>query len=288
MARARNIKPGLFKNEVLVEQTLFVRLLFIGLWTLADREGRLEDRPKRIKMELFPCDNEDVDAGLQALADTGFIIRYSSGGFNVIQIVNFLKHQTPHGTEKDSELPDSDGNLTLHERTPSGYVTGNKRNNVKQDQNNGQSPLCNSGLTVTEHPDSLNPDSLNPDSKTMAQGKPAQFDPIALKLPSCIPADAWANWIAYRRENRWSVKERTVREQIAKLEAWAREGIRPEDAIRECISNGYQGLFPPKSRGSPHSYHDERKQTLNALTGGPSHDRPNAERDITAEAKRLT
>ena len=49
MARARNIKPGFFKNEFLAEMPCEVRLLFIGLWTLADREGRLEDRPKRIK-----------------------------------------------------------------------------------------------------------------------------------------------------------------------------------------------------------------------------------------------
>ena len=54
MARARNIKPGLFSNEVIAELPAFDRLLFIGLWCLADREGRLEDRPKRIKMELFP------------------------------------------------------------------------------------------------------------------------------------------------------------------------------------------------------------------------------------------
>ncbi len=106
MARARNIKPGFFKNEVLVELPIFVRLLFTGLWTLADREGRIEDRPKRIKLELFPYDDENVDAALNTLAESGFITRYEASGVKVIQITNFLKHQTPHGTEKDSELPD--------------------------------------------------------------------------------------------------------------------------------------------------------------------------------------
>ena len=62
MARARNIKPSFFTNEDLVELPFEDRLLFIGLWTLADREGRLEDRPKRIKMAVFPADNVDVDA----------------------------------------------------------------------------------------------------------------------------------------------------------------------------------------------------------------------------------
>lgn len=56
MARARNIKPGFFKNELLAEMPPEIRLLFMGLWCIADREGRFEERPKKIKMELFPCD----------------------------------------------------------------------------------------------------------------------------------------------------------------------------------------------------------------------------------------
>ena len=48
MARARNIKPGFFANDLLVDLPFEVRLLFIGLWTIADRAGRLCDRPKKI------------------------------------------------------------------------------------------------------------------------------------------------------------------------------------------------------------------------------------------------
>jgi hypothetical protein len=52
--RACNIKPGFFKNEVLGTAVPILSLLFSGLWGLADREGRLEDRPLRIKAEIFP------------------------------------------------------------------------------------------------------------------------------------------------------------------------------------------------------------------------------------------
>ena len=79
MSRARNIKPGFFSNDVLVELPFEYRLLFIGLWTEADRAGRLEDRPLKIKMMVFPADNVDVNAGLQALHDRGFIQRYDPG-----------------------------------------------------------------------------------------------------------------------------------------------------------------------------------------------------------------
>jgi hypothetical protein len=127
MARARNIKPGLFSNELLVELPAFDRLAFIGLWCLADREGRLEDRVKRIKIELFPCDDYDVEEGLARLAAAGFISRYQVAGFSVIEIVNFQKHQSPHGSEKDSTLPDINGYLTVYERKKNVVVAGSQR-----------------------------------------------------------------------------------------------------------------------------------------------------------------
>lgn len=105
MARARNIKPGFFTNEELVELDFATRLLFIGLWTEADREGRLDDRPKRIKMSLFPADNVDVDVMLGALEGRGFIRRYTVDSLKYIQIVNFSKHQNPHHTERKSVIP---------------------------------------------------------------------------------------------------------------------------------------------------------------------------------------
>lgn len=105
MARARNIKPGFFKNPELVELRYEVRLLFIGLWTMCDREGRMEDRPKKIKMELFPADNIDIDAALSELHANNFVLRYEVNNIKLIQVVNFLKHQKPHHQEKASELP---------------------------------------------------------------------------------------------------------------------------------------------------------------------------------------
>lgn len=105
MARARNIKPAFFKNEDLADLPAEVRLLFIGLWTLADREGRLEDRPKRIKAELFAFESFDVDSMLNQLQTSGFVTRYEVSGLRLLQVVNFVKHQDPHYKERASELP---------------------------------------------------------------------------------------------------------------------------------------------------------------------------------------
>lgn len=105
MARARNIKPGFFKNELLAEMPPETRLLFMGLWCLADREGRFEDRPKKIKMELFPCDSFSIEDSLALLAKDGFLIRYEVDGKRYAQVVNFTKHQMPHHKEVPSEIP---------------------------------------------------------------------------------------------------------------------------------------------------------------------------------------
>jgi hypothetical protein len=106
MARTRQIKPGFFVNEDMVELPFQTRLLFIGLLTIADRRGILEDRPKKIKMAIFPADNVDVEQCLSELASADFINRYEVGDGKYIHIIEFVKHQNPHKDEKASDLPD--------------------------------------------------------------------------------------------------------------------------------------------------------------------------------------
>lgn len=121
MARSRNIKPGFFSNEHLAELDFATRLLFIGLWTEADREGRLEDRPRRLKMALFPADNVDIDRMLDDLDHLGFIKRYTVGEFKAIQVVNWAKHQNPHVKEAKSgipEMPVLEGSRVEHGASP--------------------------------------------------------------------------------------------------------------------------------------------------------------------------
>ena len=134
MARARNIKPSFFLNEDIVELPCEARLLFIGLWTLADREGRLENRPKKIKMSLFPADDINVSEQLSNISKFGFIELYNADDTDVIQITNFVKHQTPHGLEKDSELPDQNGVYTVYFRNPKNKTVTGKPLYLKQDQ----------------------------------------------------------------------------------------------------------------------------------------------------------
>ena len=96
-------------------------ILYEGLWCLADREGRLEDRPKYIKAEIFPYNKVDVEKLLDLLTNPGiidrpekvFIRRYIVSGSKYIDIPAFLEHQRPHHTEQNSKIPSFNGALTV-------------------------------------------------------------------------------------------------------------------------------------------------------------------------------
>lgn len=160
MSRARNLKPAFFRNEDLAELPFEYRLLFQGLWCLADREGRLEYRPKRIKAEVFPYDDVDVIKGLNELARLGFIELYPSDQIQYIQVVAFLKHQNPHCKESASTIPAP----CEHSASP---------------KNTGTSPA-----------DSLNPitESLNPmqgDARPVPSSSAVVIDAYHAALPKC-------------------------------------------------------------------------------------------------------
>lgn len=105
MARARNIKPGFYTNEDLAECSVWARYIFPGLWMMADREGRLEYRPKKIKGELLRFDEQSAEPLLEELQRWGFIKIYEVEGRAYIQILTFHKHQNPHHREADSDIP---------------------------------------------------------------------------------------------------------------------------------------------------------------------------------------
>ena len=152
MARARNIKPGFFKNEVLGVADPLYSLLFEGLWVLADRAGRLEDRPLRIKGEVFPYrDGLNVDAMLNWLESNGFIRRYTAQGKKCILVLEFVKHQNPHKNEAESELP-----------APSDECT-------KPEEIGTTTEIIGSTRADSLSSDSLIPDSLTPSNEGVAR-----------------------------------------------------------------------------------------------------------------------
>jgi len=134
MARIRFIKPGIMTNEDLGELGKDAYILFTGLWMLADREGRFEWRPKRIKMEAMPlwddCDWKTVEKLLESMAEKHFIHKYEVDGKVYGQIVNWRKHQHPHPREAASEIPPMKADSSLHRKSVA--VNGRSVNKLQE------------------------------------------------------------------------------------------------------------------------------------------------------------
>ncbi|MBN8866009.1 MAG: hypothetical protein J0H98_00500 [Solirubrobacterales bacterium] len=84
------------------------RLLNIGLWNLADDEGRLQELPNAIIGEIFPTDDDVTTVVLREwlgeLQVAGMIVRYSIDGEDYIQCHDFGDHQVIN-KPRPSELP---------------------------------------------------------------------------------------------------------------------------------------------------------------------------------------
>ncbi len=117
--RIRSIKPEFVKSEQIAELTYRQRLLFIGLWMMADKNGCLKCAPRRIKAELFPFDDiatAEVQEDLRRTSEVllTHLYRTSEGekteGCKSVEeaefifIPNFVKHQRLTAWEKKESL----------------------------------------------------------------------------------------------------------------------------------------------------------------------------------------
>jgi hypothetical protein len=154
MARARNIKPAFFLNTDLSEVPALGRLAFIGLWTLADYKGCIECNFKKIKAQVLPYDECNLEELLNALEQFRFIRYYFVQGKRYIKIENFERHQNPHKNEREagSDIPDIG-------------QKDNENNDLTQDGTKPDFIGTTRADSLNLIPDSplLNPDSLNPD-----------------------------------------------------------------------------------------------------------------------------
>jgi hypothetical protein len=72
----------------------------------------------RIKAELFPYDQLDVDEGLQALVFAGLIVRYHTNGLKVISIPTWARHQIVSRDEAPSQFEGPNGEIDQLGRAP--------------------------------------------------------------------------------------------------------------------------------------------------------------------------
>lgn len=109
MARIRTIKPEFFTSADVTSMSPLARLLFIGLWGIADREGRMKWRPADFKLQVLPGDVCDIQSLCDEIIERGMVVLYGDG---FAYIPSFLDHQSINPRETISKLPPPDAPVT--------------------------------------------------------------------------------------------------------------------------------------------------------------------------------
>lgn len=109
MARIRTIKPDFFTSDDICALPPLARLLYIGLWCEADREGRFAWAPRAFKRRYLPDDECDIEVLCRALLGRDLVRLY---GEDLAFIPTFLEHQHINPREAKSVLPEPDGDAS--------------------------------------------------------------------------------------------------------------------------------------------------------------------------------
>jgi hypothetical protein len=110
------IDPDFWNDEKLGECKRDERLLFMGLISSADDEGRGRANPKLIKSTIFPYDEDlkskDIENMLANLAKLRLVILYKVNEQDFYYLPNFLKYQTINRPSPSKLPPPTDESIS--------------------------------------------------------------------------------------------------------------------------------------------------------------------------------
>ncbi len=108
MARLRFIHPDIWTDPAVGSLSPTERLMFIGLFSIADDEGRLPGTPAYLRSNIFPYDdftNEQVRIMRDNIAAAcPNVLIYTDGKVEYIALIKWLKYQNPRYA-KPSKYP---------------------------------------------------------------------------------------------------------------------------------------------------------------------------------------
>lgn len=97
------------------------RLIYLMVLPHVDKAGRFEADPVVIKAKCLmrlDVDKNTIEAWLKDGVSTNLLRVYEANGIRYLEIVDFLKHNTPHHKEPDSDLPPSDSGTPCYTHEP--------------------------------------------------------------------------------------------------------------------------------------------------------------------------
>jgi hypothetical protein len=236
MARIRSIKPEFFQHERLFDaerdSKLPLRVAFAGLWTVSDRDGRFEWRPRALKLNVLPYDELDFADVLSALESGGFIVRYEVDGKSYGFIPSWGEHQHINVREPSSTIP--------------GPVGNNERTGLEPDE------VSTSTGSV---PDQSAGKGKERKGREYGELERQAARARALATPG-LDIPTFERWDSYRVAIRKPLTEHSYEANAKKIAAC---GTRQQELIELSISNDWQGLFPEKLNGTARHVEQPRR-----------------------------
>lgn len=234
MARIRSLKPELWLSPQVMNLTHSGRLMFVGLITQADDEGRGLADARRLKAAVFPgddCKLADVELWLQDVEKQQLCLLYDAPNGRLYQLTGWHHQKVPKA--QPSNYPPPTGFVPKHSGTGNGTVSDDYR---------GIGRIGEEG-----------------------SGKEGRKEGVA---PACAGLDlsAWNVWTAYRTEIRRPLKQASIPAAQRKLAAY---GAEQSAVVEQSIANGWQGLFPLKLNGT-HPTAEPRKTRYEQLANRSS------------------
>ena len=203
--RKRMISPEFWTDEKIVELSPWARLLFIGLWQLADDEGRLEWNPRKVHLQLFPADHKiDMEKLCAELRQSALICAYSCSNHSYIEVTGFKKHQKLD-SRRPSKFP-APVCADLRHRTELNLTELEPNRTESKKQKQKQTVSLEVKNVITAYKLVKNPDSSRHDGTTKVE---ALLKSEATEAQLCLAADR------YRQECEAEKTENKYRKGVA-------------------------------------------------------------------------
>jgi hypothetical protein len=206
-------------SDAFLDMPISSREFYFQLGMYADDDGFVQ--PRKV-MRMVGASEDDF----KMLVAKRFVLLFENGVVvvkhwrmnNQIRLDRYSP--TEYQEQKNSLLVKENGAYSLSEGEPFGTLATTRQPNGNQ--------------LATQY--SIGKDSI---------GKVNTIQANSIELPEWLDSEKWNEWVSYRKSRRLTNNETTLNKQIKMLSDFKSQH---RDIIEQSITNGWQGLFPPKNQ----------------------------------------
>lgn len=204
--RIRSIKPEFWESESLGRVSREARLLFIGLFSCCDDQGRARASSRLLASRLYPYDDDafkKLPAWIAELQKEGCIRIYQVDGESYLDIPKWLNHQKidKPSASKLPQFDESREDSRGFEKNFSGMGTGNREQGEEQGTGNKEPEVA---------------------SAPRARFVPPTREELNLEAAKIgLPGSEVDKFVAYYASNGWRVGKVPMKSWPHALAGWA-------------------------------------------------------------------